>query len=217
MREGCPKPIPVLDSSSSEGIRLKNIIIETERYILKELGFEIFRLTDHAHKYLMSYVKLLRVSKGLAQKAFYYCNDSYKTSLCIHYPPHTIAVGCIYLAVRTLDYPMSKHHWWIIMETSIKHILEICSDIMSLYELPRFSFKEVNETLDKYKKSLDNDDEFIALMDTELHQGEIKSNNIENKEKIRTKLNDKKNSKTPERSKKNGKNSKIKISKSNTF
>ena len=200
MREGCPKPIPVLDSSSIQGIKLKNIIVETERYILKELGFEIFRLTDNAHKYLINYVKLLRVSKGVAQKAFYYCNDSYKTSLCIHYPPHTIAVGCIYLAIRALNYPMSMHPWWILMETSIKHILEICSDIMSIYELPRFSFKDVNETLDKYKESLDNDDELIALMDTELNQKEAKPNNTENKDKLRVKLN------TAERLKKNGNN-----------
>ena len=186
-------------------MKLKNIIVETERYILKELGFEIFRLTDNAHKYLISYVKLLRVSKGLAQKAFYYCNDSYKTSLCIYYPPHTIAVGCIYLAIRALNYPMSRHPWWILMETSIKHILEICSDIMSIYELPRFSFKDVNETLDKYKESFDND-ELIALMDTELHQKEAKPNNPENKDKLRIKLNDKEQSKTPERLRKNGDN-----------
>ena len=208
MKEGCPKPIMVLDPSSNQGVKLKNIMIETERYILKELGFEIFRLTDHAHKYLISYVKLLRASKELTQKAFYYCNDSYKTSLCVHYPPHTIAVGCIYLAIRTSNYPIPKNNWWIIMDTSIKHILEIDSEIMSLYELSKSSFIELNGILDKYKDYLDNCNKLIALIDENSYKKEIKFEKIEyeekDKEKEETKLNDKKRSKTPEKLPKDG-------------
>lgn len=41
-------------------------------------------------------------SKRLAQKAYGLAVDSYKTLVCIEYPAHTIAAGCIYLASRLL-------------------------------------------------------------------------------------------------------------------
>lgn len=41
-------------------------------------------------------------SKPLAKKAYKLAVDSYKTLLCVEYPAHTIAGGCIYLASRLL-------------------------------------------------------------------------------------------------------------------
>lgn len=41
-------------------------------------------------------------SKRLAKKAYSLAVDSYKTLVCIEYPAHTIAAGCIYLASRLL-------------------------------------------------------------------------------------------------------------------
>jgi CTD kinase subunit beta len=38
----------------------------------------------------------------LAKKAYQLAVDSYKTLLCVEYPAHTIAAGCIYLASRLL-------------------------------------------------------------------------------------------------------------------
>jgi len=119
----------------------------------KELGFELFRLTDHPQKALLSYVKLIRGGREIAQKAFYYCNDSFRTSICVHYPPQIVAVACIYLAIRTSEYPMPKLCWWVIMETSIKYILEVCAEIMRLYEKPKMLFKDANEILDKFRNT----------------------------------------------------------------
>jgi CTD kinase subunit beta len=41
-------------------------------------------------------------SKRLAKKAYQLAVDSYKTLLCVEYPAHTIAAGCIYLASQLL-------------------------------------------------------------------------------------------------------------------
>lgn len=47
-------------------------------------------------------------SKRLAKKAYQLAVDSYKTLLCVEYPAHTIAAGCIYLASRLLKERDSK-------------------------------------------------------------------------------------------------------------
>jgi len=105
IQENHPRPIPVLDVTSQNYYKMKNTIVEAEKYLLKELGFELFRLTDHPQKYMINYVKMLRSRKETAQKAWYYCNDSFRKALCAHYPPNVIAVSCIYLAMRVLNYP----------------------------------------------------------------------------------------------------------------
>lgn len=38
----------------------------------------------------------------MAKKAYLLAVDSFKTLLCVEYPAHTIAGGCIYLASRLL-------------------------------------------------------------------------------------------------------------------
>lgn len=40
--------------------------------------------------------------KKLAKKAYRLAVDSYRTLLCVEYPAHTIAAGCIYLASRLI-------------------------------------------------------------------------------------------------------------------
>jgi CTD kinase subunit beta len=40
--------------------------------------------------------------KKLAKKAYGLAVDSYRTLLCVEYPGHTIAAGCIYLASQLL-------------------------------------------------------------------------------------------------------------------
>ena len=48
--------------------------------------------------------------KPLAKKAYQLAVDSYKTLLCVEYPAHTIAGGCIYLASRLLKEQDDSFH-----------------------------------------------------------------------------------------------------------
>ena len=52
---------------------MKNELIKTERYFLKELGFML--LVVHPHKFVLNYIKILEGSPELAQKAWNYIND----------------------------------------------------------------------------------------------------------------------------------------------
>jgi len=152
IQENHPRPIPVLDVTSQSYSKMKNTIVEAEKYLLKELGFELFRLTDHPQKYMINYVKMLRSRKETAQKAWYYCNDSFRKALCAHYPPNVIAVSCIYLALRVLNYPfVNVGPWWTIFEVSIKQILEVCAEIVHIYELPKITTAEAKQIVEKYR------------------------------------------------------------------
>ncbi len=122
---------------------MRQAVVDRERIVLKELGFELHRLTDHCQKYLIYYLKAVRVPREVAQKAWAYTNDCYKGPLCVNYPPHVLAASCLYLAIWTTKTPMPRCIWWSIFETSIKHILEACADILQLYEQPKMSMEDL--------------------------------------------------------------------------
>lgn len=45
---------------------LRDNVIEIEKIILHEIGYETFRVTDTAHKYLMSFLMVLQLDKQQA-------------------------------------------------------------------------------------------------------------------------------------------------------
>ncbi|KAI8646307.1 cyclin-like protein [Parasitella parasitica] len=81
-------------------------IINYEKLLLETLCFD-FQLR-HPYEYVVKFIKWIQAfqpaldSKKLAKKAYSLAVDSYKTIVCIEYPAHTIAAGCIYLASRLL-------------------------------------------------------------------------------------------------------------------
>lgn len=119
-----------------------------EKILLKELGFELYRITDHPHKLMHSYLKLLKANNEVARKSWKYLNDSYRTNVCIHYPSSKIAASCIYLAMRVLSVPGPKVAWWVLMETSLGHIEEICSELLNVYELKKINMIDIKGILD---------------------------------------------------------------------
>ncbi|KAI8069819.1 cyclin-like protein [Gilbertella persicaria] len=71
-------------------------IINYEKLLLETLCFD-FQLR-HPYEYVIKFIKWVQDSKKLAKKAYQLAVDSYKTMVCVEYPAHTIAAGCIYLA-----------------------------------------------------------------------------------------------------------------------
>lgn len=125
----------ILDICSEEYKILKNNICFYEIQILKELGFSIYSLCDHPHKYLTHFIKHLKGTKELLQKSWNYLNDAYKTDIPVHYPPHVIACSAIFLAARFFKLPLPQAPWWEIYDTKVEEIQEICSTLLSLNEL----------------------------------------------------------------------------------
>ncbi|CAG8450999.1 12389_t:CDS:2, partial [Ambispora gerdemannii] len=71
-----------------------------ERLILESICFD-FKVQD-PYKYIIKFTKKLEGQKVVAEKAWKICSDSYKTTLCLRFPPHTIAAASIYLAAHFL-------------------------------------------------------------------------------------------------------------------
>lgn len=64
-----------LDLASRTYWELKTAIVQTERHILKELGFII--TVTHPHKFIINYLNVMDASPQLIQTAWNYANDRY--------------------------------------------------------------------------------------------------------------------------------------------
>lgn len=110
-------------------------MMEMEKIILKELGYETFRLLDLPHKFLPTYVRSFKVTNELARLAWSFLNDSFRLPLVVFYPANDIAVSCLYLAMRKLEFTMPDIPWWTVCGTSLKHVQEICAEILNIYNI----------------------------------------------------------------------------------
>ncbi|CAO3639612.1 unnamed protein product [Cunninghamella blakesleeana] len=93
-----------LDPESISDDRLAKII-EYEKLLLETLCFN-FQL-KHPYEYIVKFSKRIQEiqdinGKVLARKAYSLAIDSYRITLCLEYPSHTVAAGCIYLANKLL-------------------------------------------------------------------------------------------------------------------
>lgn len=107
------------------------------KIILIELGFETHRILDPPHRCMNSFIQLFSKHpkvEQIAQTSWGYLNDSYRTSLCLFYPGHIIAVSCIYLALRKLDLAVGTVPWWILLETSLETMEVVSAHVLRVYE-----------------------------------------------------------------------------------
>ncbi len=153
--EGFRRPVDVLDLGSERYTGLREAALAAERRILTELGYQVYRLTSHPYTYLLTYVEMLGGDRALAQVAWNYVNDSYRTSLCVSFPPHLLAVSAIFLASRKLKSALFHvpTPWWEIFQVSKPDLDLICGEILILYDIQRVYEEDVIELMHKYAKS----------------------------------------------------------------
>ncbi|CDW77457.1 cyclin l1 [Stylonychia lemnae] len=137
MRKLKTRPVPLLDINSFQYTDLKKEIVDAERFILKELGFSTDKIsTLNVHKYIYFYLKVLNGSKQLAQKAWNYVNDCYRTIVVVCFPPNVVASSAIYLAAKMMNYPLPQNlEWWKIFGVKFEDIEYVVASILELYEV----------------------------------------------------------------------------------
>ena len=86
----------------------KSELVAMERYILKELGFDLYQLSEHPHKYILYFVKLLGGNADLSQVAWNYLNDSMRRDICLRYPAQAIACAALYMSARRIQFPLPE-------------------------------------------------------------------------------------------------------------
>ena len=119
----------------------KTELIKIERFLLKDIGFSLYEITDHPHRFILYVVKVLHGSKELTQSAWNYLSDSMRLGLFVQHSPQLLAAAAIYLSARTTTFPLpSSPPWWVILDLDVEDeecVLALANEMMALYRLPR--------------------------------------------------------------------------------
>jgi hypothetical protein len=107
---------------------MRNKVLDSEKQILFELGFEIHRLLDIPHRYIGGLLKSFErhaQCKKICQTAWTFLNDFYRTNVCVYYPGQIIAAAAVFNALLKLNIKMPTVAWWILMEANLESIEEL--------------------------------------------------------------------------------------------
>lgn len=116
--------------------------------ILYELGYEIQRLANSPHKFLLFFTKTLKCEKELCQTAWNFANDAYLGCASLFYPPELLAAAAIYLAYKATTLPMIRLPWWVLSEYSFELVSEAAKAIYDVGCVPVSSILECKKTLE---------------------------------------------------------------------
>ena len=132
-----------MDPSSRVFDRWKASLVTAEAALLKELGFDLYSVMSHPHNFLLYYIRLLRGSTDVAQRAWGYLNDALRLDLCVRFGPEVIACAAIAMAAEddAVGLPDSPP-WHVLLcpGATAQQLRDIASEIRWLYAVPRSVF-----------------------------------------------------------------------------
>ncbi|XP_036034426.1 cyclin-C [Onychomys torridus] len=107
-----------------------NHILECEFYLLELM--DCCLIVYHPYRPLLQYVQDMGQEDVLLPLAWRIVNDTYRTDLCLLYPPFMIALACLHVAcvVQQKD----ARQWFAELSVDMEKILEIIRVILKLYE-----------------------------------------------------------------------------------
>lgn len=115
---------------------------EFEFYLLEELEF--YLIVWHPYRSLIHFANELGIRESGLQYAWFIVNDSYRTDVCLLYPPHMIALAAIYMTVvlnhadfvaGSIGDKTDMRQWFADLNVDIAPIVEIVQDILGIYEI----------------------------------------------------------------------------------
>ncbi|KAG2178671.1 hypothetical protein INT44_001824 [Umbelopsis vinacea] len=117
-------------------------VAEFEFYLLEELEF--YLIVWHPYRSLTHFATELGIREAGLQYAWFIVNDSYRTDVCLLYPPHMIALAAIYITVvlKHADFApgsvgdkLDMRQWFADLNVDMAAIVEIVQDILGIYEI----------------------------------------------------------------------------------
>ncbi|KAF4320674.1 hypothetical protein BBO99_00001272 [Phytophthora kernoviae] len=118
-------------------------LIMVERQVLIDMGFSVYNVTEHPHKYVLYYVKVLDGSSQLAQRAWGYINDSLRSDLCVRYSAQVIACSAIFLASRYQGVALPENPpWYSLFGVNKQQLYAVSVAIMELYKQEKIEWLE---------------------------------------------------------------------------
>jgi hypothetical protein len=103
---------------------LKEEVLRFEQKLLRVLAYEM--KIYHPQVYVLHFARELECSEEVCRSAYYICNDSQRTTLCLQYGPNAIACACIYLAAELMSEQI-RFHPAIIKDSSLPAPLSVAS------------------------------------------------------------------------------------------
>lgn len=110
--------------------------------MLEELQF--YLIVWHPYRPLLQICETLGMRESGRQYAWFIVNDSYRTDVCLLYPPHTIALAAIYITVvlnhadfepGSVGAQTDMRQWFADLNVDMESIVEIAQDILAIYEV----------------------------------------------------------------------------------
>lgn len=133
----------LLDLDSATYSDWRDWLALVERQVLIDLGFSLYNVMEHPHKYILYYVKVVDGSDALAQRAWGYVNDSLRTDLCVRYRSEVVACAAIFLASRVLRVKLPDDpHWYALCGVDRRALYTASAAIMALYSLDKVEWLE---------------------------------------------------------------------------
>eukprot|EP01119_Soliformovum_irregulare_P025876 TRINITY_DN9695_c0_g1_i2.p1 TRINITY_DN9695_c0_g1~~TRINITY_DN9695_c0_g1_i2.p1 ORF type:complete len:145 (+),score=20.95 TRINITY_DN9695_c0_g1_i2:352-786(+) len=106
-------------------------LLEAEFYVLEALSFNL--IIFHPYKPLTEYVADCRLDREFLDVAWNIVNDSYSTETSLMFPPHIIAVACMYLA-SYIHPDVDLRHWISELSVDVKDIWAAAGELTEYYE-----------------------------------------------------------------------------------
>ena len=106
-------------------------VYECEFFVLETMNCCL--ILYHPYRSLVQYVKDINEDDNFLSLAWRIVNDSFRTDICLIYPPYQIALAAVYMAsvVRQRD----ASEWFKELCVDMEKILEITQEVLKLYEI----------------------------------------------------------------------------------
>ena len=85
-------------------------IVECEFYLLEEL--DCYLIVYHPYRPLIQFAQDAQVPEAVLSTAWFIVNDTYRTDLCLLYPPYLIALASFYMACVKLEGKIKDTKQW---------------------------------------------------------------------------------------------------------
>lgn len=165
-----------LDMKCKEFLRLKERVLLLERVILHTIGFELS--VAHPYKLVVEQIRKIvpskqleyinaednppkqdKMMKEMVQNSMNFANDSMHTSICLQFPPETIAHACVYMSGQYCKMrPTGGKKWLDIVDIRMEELASIVLQIMELVAdkkgIDKSAFLPIRADLDKMKIAL---------------------------------------------------------------
>uniref|UniRef100_A0A6B2LDN1 Cyclin-like domain-containing protein n=1 Tax=Arcella intermedia TaxID=1963864 RepID=A0A6B2LDN1_9EUKA len=110
-------------------------VIHNEFYLMHGLKCQL--LIYHPYKDLENFLTTSNLLE-IKEESWKFLNDTYKSNVCLSYPPYVIALACIYLCgFVAKDGRVVKRitKWFLELNADMNQVGEVVKDMMELYEL----------------------------------------------------------------------------------